>query len=65
MEELPELHQCANGSPHLVCNPFQSPKSSKCSIHIEGLKKGRIDAKKKAWLLEVAKLLEHFSFTQS
>ena len=52
-EGLPDLHQRANSIPHLACNPFQSLKSSKCGIYIEGLKKGRIHAKKKAWLLEV------------
>lgn len=35
-----------------VCKPSQSLESSKCRIRLDGLRNGRIHAKKKAWLLE-------------
>lgn len=44
---IPDLHQRADSIPHLLCNP-SSP-----SVPPSALKKGRIHAKKKAWLLEV------------
>lgn len=52
-EGLPELSQPAHSVPRLVSNPFRSLESAKCGVHIEGLTKGRIRAKKAAWLLEV------------
>lgn len=44
---VPDVHQGADSIPHLLCNP-PSP-----SVPRSVLKKGRIHAKKKAWLLGV------------